>query len=101
VALKSASTADEIKYNHHNRNQQQNVDESAHGVGSCETQNPEDKEDDGNGVKHGISGESICFFRGAGQKGLWRKLVKTVSGVSSAPMGCTPLQINALSRSTS
>ena len=51
----SASTLNDTHQNDHNRDDQESVNESAHGVRSNKTQNPEDDQDDGNGLEHSVS----------------------------------------------
>jgi len=47
-----SSTLNEANQNHHHRDDQENVNESAHGVRRDKTQNPEDNQNDGDGLKH-------------------------------------------------
>jgi len=50
-----ASTLNDTNQNDHNRDDQESMNESAHGVRGDKTQNPEDDQDDGNGLEHGAS----------------------------------------------
>ena len=54
VAL-CASTLNDTNQNDHDRDDQEGMNESAHGVRGNQTQNPEDHQDDGNGFEHGAS----------------------------------------------
>ena len=50
-----ASTLNDTHQNDHNRDDQEGMNESAHGVRGNKTQNPEDDQDDGDGLEHGAS----------------------------------------------
>jgi hypothetical protein len=50
-----ASTLNDTNQNDHNRDDQEGMNESAHGGRGDKTQNPEDDQDDGNGLEHGAS----------------------------------------------
>jgi hypothetical protein len=50
-----ASTLNHTHQNDHNRDDQEGMNESAHGIRGNKTQNPEDDQDDGNGLEHGVS----------------------------------------------
>jgi hypothetical protein len=50
-----ASTLNDTNQNDHDRDDQERMNESAHGVRGDKTQNPEDDQDDGNGFEHGAS----------------------------------------------
>jgi hypothetical protein len=54
-----ASTLNDTNQNDHNRDDQEGMNESAHGVRGNKTQNPEDDQDDGNGLEHGASPSAI------------------------------------------
>ena len=54
-----ASTLNDTNQNDHNRDDQEGMNESAHGVRSDKTQNPEDDQDNGNGLEHGASPSAI------------------------------------------
>jgi hypothetical protein len=43
---------DDLNQNHDDRNHQEDVNESAHGVGTDEAEKPKDDQDDGNRVEH-------------------------------------------------
>jgi hypothetical protein len=42
----------EANQNHYDRDDQEDMNESAHGVRRDQTQNPEDKQNDGDNLKH-------------------------------------------------
>jgi hypothetical protein len=48
-----ASTLNDAYHDYYNREDQQKVDESAHGVRGNQAKRPEDKQDNRNGFKHG------------------------------------------------
>jgi hypothetical protein len=50
-----ASTLNDTNQNDHDRDDQEGMNESAHGVRGDKTQNPEDHQDDRNGFEHGAS----------------------------------------------
>ena len=50
-----ASTLNDTNQNDHDRDDQEGMNESAHGVRGHKTKNPEDDQDDGNGLEHGAS----------------------------------------------
>jgi hypothetical protein len=50
-----ASALNDTNQNDHDRDDQEGMNESAHGVRGNKTQNPEDDQDDGNGLEHGAS----------------------------------------------
>jgi len=54
-----ASTLNDTHQNDHNRDDQERMNESAHGIRGNKTQNPEDDQDDGNGLEHGASPSAI------------------------------------------
>jgi hypothetical protein len=54
-----ASTLNDTHQNDHNRDDQEGMNESAHGIRGNKTQNPEDDQDDGDGLEHGASPFSI------------------------------------------
>jgi len=47
-----ASTSNDTNKNHHDRDDQEGMNESAHGVRGDNTQKPEDNHDDCNGLEH-------------------------------------------------
>jgi hypothetical protein len=47
-----ASTLNDTNQNDHNRDDQENMNESAHGVRGDKTEKPQDNQDDGNGLEH-------------------------------------------------
>ena len=47
-----ASTLNDTNQNDHNRDDQENMNESTHGVRGHKTEKPEDNQDDGNGLEH-------------------------------------------------
>src|SRR5450759_3679949 len=53
-ALRSEGTApaDDPEQDYHDGDNQENMDEAAHGVGSHQPQEPQDDQNDGNGIKH-------------------------------------------------
>jgi hypothetical protein len=53
-SLNGFATADHPEQDDHDGNNQENVDESAHGRGSNESQQPENDKNDGNGIEHGL-----------------------------------------------
>lgn len=54
-----ASTFNDTNQNDHDRDDQEGMNESAHGVRGNKTQNPEDHHDDGNGFEHDASPSAI------------------------------------------
>jgi hypothetical protein len=50
--LLQASTLNETNHYHHNRNDQENVNESAHGVRGDQAKHPEDNQDNRNSFEH-------------------------------------------------
>ena len=50
--LQAASALNDTKQNHHKRDDQEEMNESAYGVRSDKTQKPEDNQDNGKGLKH-------------------------------------------------
>jgi hypothetical protein len=53
--LERTSPADEIDENHDDGDDQENVDEPTHRIGGNEPQGPQDKQNERNGVQHGVS----------------------------------------------
>ena len=56
--LSEASALNDAYQDHHQGNDQQNMDEAAQGVGGHQTQKPEEYECDGNSFKH----DGLCLF---------------------------------------
>ena len=54
-----ASTLNDTNQNDHDRDDQEGMNESAHGVRGDKTQKPEDDQDDGNGLEHDASPSAI------------------------------------------
>lgn len=50
-----ASTLNDTNQNDYDRNDQENMNESPHGVRGNKTEKPEDNQDDGNGLEHAAS----------------------------------------------
>jgi hypothetical protein len=48
------SSADDPEQNHDNCDYQQNVNETAHGVGCNQSKQPQDNHDDSDGIKHDV-----------------------------------------------
>ena len=53
--LNRASSADDSEQHNHDGDHQQDVDESAKGVGRYQPQQPQNEQNDGNGIEHGES----------------------------------------------
>jgi hypothetical protein len=49
-----ASSANHSQQDNHDGDHQQNVNETAHGVGSDQAKQPQDEHNDGNGIEHDI-----------------------------------------------
>jgi hypothetical protein len=56
-----ASSVDHSEQDNHDRDDQQNVYETAHGVGSDKPQYPQDEHDDGDGIKHDVYSFQIQY----------------------------------------
>lgn len=67
VPLKNAAALNEAQEDHDDGDHEQDVNEAADGVAGHETEEPEDDEDDGEGVKH-----EICTFLAGKLKGILR-----------------------------
>lgn len=50
----SSSTFDDPQQYNHNGNHQKNMDKATHGVSGDQSQQPQDKHDDSNGIEHDI-----------------------------------------------
>ena len=49
---KGTASANDPEQDYHDRDNQENVDEAAHGDGRDQSQKPQDDQDDGDGIKH-------------------------------------------------
>jgi hypothetical protein len=53
--LKRSASANDPEQDHHDGNDQKHMDEAPYGIGTHQSQQPQDDQDNSNGIKHDIS----------------------------------------------